>query len=129
MRPLAGLCAALLLCACQGDAQDGFGDAATTWQLVTLDGAAFDATATLTFPEAGRIAGSAPCNQYFGPMNSTFPGFSAPALAATRRACPALEDEIRFLAALRAVTRAERADDALILSDETGARLVFRRAD
>ena len=119
----------MLVCACQGQAQDGFGAPDTVWALTTLDGAPFDATATLTFTAENRVAGQAPCNSYFGVQTGRFPAFSAPALAASRRACPALEAETRFLSALGAATRATRSGNTLILSDDSAERLVFTRAD
>ncbi|MEO0666394.1 MAG: META domain-containing protein [Pseudomonadota bacterium] len=130
MRARAALCAALAVSACQSAAQDdGFGGPTTTWRLVTLDGAAFAADATLTFPDGQRLAGQAPCNSYFGPLTAPYPAFAAPVIAASKRACPDLRAEAAYFAALSAVTGARRDGDTLTLSDTTGPRLVFTIAD
>ena len=49
-----------------------YGAADKTWVLTEIDGTAFTARTTMTFPEKGRIAGKAPCNSYGGTM-SWFP--------------------------------------------------------
>ena len=126
MRGLPVLCAALALAACQSVAQnDGLGGPDTTWRLVTLDGAAFAATATLTFPDGRRLTGQAPCNSYFGALTATYPAFAAPVIGASKRACPDLQAEQAYFTALSAVTKATRDGDRLILSDASGPRLVF----
>ena len=47
--------------------------------------------------------------------------------AAPRRACPALDEEGQYLAALAAMTISEVSGDTLILSNEADQRLVFKR--
>ena len=126
MRGLPVLCAALALAACQSVAQnDGLGGPDTTWRLVTLDGAAFAATATLTFPDGRRLTGQAPCNSYFGALTATYPAFAAPVIGASKRACPDLQAEQAYFTALSAVTAARRAGETLIHSAASGPRRVF----
>ncbi|WP_415921410.1 META domain-containing protein [Tateyamaria sp. SN6-1] len=117
--------------ACKSTAAgSGYGGPDTVWRLTTIDGAPAQAKTTLTFPNPGRIAGRAPCNSYFGPLNGTFPRFDAPAIASTRRACPDRSLESRYFAALRAAKSATRNGDTLILSDGSGRqRAVFKRAE
>ena len=131
MRHVAALCAALAVSACQSAAQqDGFGGPDTTWRLVTLDGAAFPADATLTFPDGQRLAGQAPCNSYFGPLTAPYPAFAAPVIAATKRACPDLAAETAFFEALSAARLSAAKDGRLVLSAEDGSPLlVFTAAD
>ncbi len=100
-------------------------DAHTTWVLQRLDGAAFTARATLTFPEAGNIAGRAPCNSYTGPMEAAYPMWETGLLLSTKMACPDLTAEDAFLAALTVMTHAEVAGDTLTLSDSRGREMVF----
>ncbi|MCV2867980.1 META domain-containing protein [Defluviimonas sp. WL0002] len=97
------------------------------WGLVTLDGAPFEARATIGFPEPGLIAGEAPCNSYSGELRGSFPAFELGPLRVTRLACTQLEAERAFFTALAVMTEAEAADDALILSGPEGRRMVFNR--
>ena len=127
MMRLAAACIALAACTVR--AQDGFGTPDAIWQLTEIDGIPFDARATLTFPTPGRVSGAAPCNAYFGALTGTYPAFSAPVLAASKRACSELQAEAQFFAALRAVRSAKRMGDTLTLSDATGLRLVFTLTD
>ncbi len=118
----------LLVSACQGDETvAGYGAGDSVWYLTEIDGAAFAARATLTFPEAGRIAGAAPCNTYSGRMEAPYPWFAATEIAVTRRACPDLAAEAAFFAALSEMTLAEVAGDTLILSTPGGREMIFFR--
>ncbi|MEM9853157.1 MAG: META domain-containing protein [Pseudomonadota bacterium] len=115
-----------LLSACFNDETiSGYLDETVSWQLEELDGQAFTERATLTFPEKGRIAGQGPCNRFFGRQSAPYPWFEASALAASRMACPALAEEARFFEALQAMGIAEISGDVLILSDDSGRRMVF----
>ncbi len=96
------------------------------WQLVELDGKAFDAKATLTFPEAGRIAGTTPCNQYNGAMTAAYPKFETGPIAATKRACIDMAQESAFLAGLGAATTSDLSNDTLTLSNADGLKMVFK---
>ena len=112
---------------CAGDeTASGYGAAGTVWQLSELNGAAFAATATLTFPEEGRIAGKGPCNRFSGTQAAPYPWFDIEDIAATRMACPDLAAEERFFTALKAMTLIEVATDTLILSNDAGGEMVFR---
>ncbi|PWE32535.1 META domain-containing protein [Maritimibacter sp. 55A14] len=99
------------------------------WILAEIDGTAFPARATLHFPEEGRIAGEAPCNSYSGTQAVPYPWFEASAIAATKRACPALDAEAAYFEALGEMTLAEVSGRLLILSNDEGRMMVFRRAD
>lgn len=106
-----------------------YGGADRVWHLVELDGAPFTAPATLTFPEAGRIAGKAPCNQYFGELTVPYPWFDVQNIGTTRMACPDLKSETQFLEALKAMTLSEILADVLILSTPEGREMVFSVVD
>lgn len=121
------LLASLLQCG-PDETLSGYGAGDTTWRLTELDGAAFPAQATITFPEEGRIAGEAPCNTYFATQSEPYPGFNVTQVAATRRACPDLALETAYFKALEAMTLAEVTETTLILSTPEGREMVFRPA-
>ena len=126
MKPLLLIpAAALLLSACKDETISGYADAGVVWSLVELDGAAFQASATLSFPEKGRIAGQAPCNSYSGTQTAPYPWFETGPILSTKRACPDLNAETAFFAALSKVNIAEVSGSTLILSNETGRQMVF----
>ncbi|MBE1285914.1 MAG: META domain-containing protein [Rhodobacteraceae bacterium] len=115
------------LAACSPDETvSAYGGADKIWVLSELDGNAFSARATLTFPEPGRIAGQSPCNTYSGQMEAPYPWFETGPLAVTRRACPDMAQEQVFLAALDAMTQSEVSGDVLVLSTEDGREMVFK---
>lgn len=125
-----------------GDGADAFFDAASVqgsqWELVSLGGTPVLESGnkpTLTFPEPGRIAGSASCNRYSGSAQVTPEGklvLSAPnAIAVTRMACAEAalnEQEVRFLQLLGSAGQMRLEGDRLsILTGERADALVFRR--
>jgi len=112
--------------ACQADdPPDRGAGPEKTWVLQDIDGKPFPARATLEFPEAGRLAGTAPCNRYFGTRALPYPNFDAKGIGATKRACPDLAAEGLFFAALEKMTRVEISGDTLVLSADTGAEMRF----
>jgi len=129
LREAIHLAAALGLGFCgEDETVAGYGGGDVTWALAELDGAAYEARATLRFPEEGRIEGKAPCNRYSGDQGAPYPWFKAEKIAVTRRACPELDAEQAFLAALELMTLSEVAGDTLILSNDNGREMVFRLA-
>ncbi|MEQ6249065.1 META domain-containing protein [Sulfitobacter sp. HNIBRBA3233] len=130
MKPALALMACLALIACQGDETvRAYGGADRVWTLKELNGSTFGARATLTFPEPGEIGGEAPCNRFFGAMEAPYPWFETGAIGSTRMACPDIEAENAYLAALDAATLAEVSGDTLILSNTTGLVMVFEATD
>ncbi len=107
----------------------GYGGADQIWQLTEIDGTAFDARATVTFPEPGKIAGQALCNSYTGKMDTPYPWFETGPLAATRMACPDLDAETAFLTALGEMSQSEVSGDTMILTNETGREMVFKASE
>lgn len=106
-----------------------YGAGGKTWTLTEIDGQHFDAMATLSFPEAGKIEGRGPCNGFSGTMSVPYPWFKTGPLRATRRACPALGDETRYFTALQDMTLIEVLGDVMILKNEKGREMMFRAAD
>jgi heat shock protein HslJ len=111
---------------CKDETVSGHGGQGMTWVLHSIDGAPFTARATLTFPEEGRFAGEAPCNRYSGEQTVPYPWFAAERLVSTKRACPDLAAETRYLRALEDMTLAEIAGDTLLLTNDAGREMVFR---
>lgn len=77
----------------------------TEWRLEQLGGREVPASsqASLSFPEAGRVAGNGSCNRFFGTYTQTGQKISFSQMGSTRMACPgpASEQEARYLAALQ----------------------------
>ncbi|MFN3275193.1 MAG: META domain-containing protein [Paracoccus sp. (in: a-proteobacteria)] len=95
-----------------------------------IDGMAAPEGVTLEIPEAGRIAGQAPCNRYFAGFEQDAASLAIGAVGATRMAC--LDDgrmaaETAFLSALEAVTTAAPGAQAgqIALGDGTRTRLLL----
>ena len=113
------------LFSCADETLTGYGAADTRWVLSEIDGTAFTATASIEFPEEGAIQGPATCNSFQGQQIVPYPWFKAENIAVTRRACPDLSAETMFLEALQAMPLAEVAGNTLILSNESGRKMVF----
>lgn len=119
--------ALIALPACRSDETPaGYGGTERIWVLSELDGSPFEARVTMQFPEEGKIAGDAPCNRYFGEMSAPYPQFDGTKIASTRRACPEMAAEQRFLSALSTMTQSEILGDTLTLRNEAGNEMVFK---
>lgn len=113
--------------ACQSDETlRGYSGDTNLWRLQEIDGAAFPARATLSFPEKGRLTGTAPCNRYFGTIDVPYPWFKARQIGATKMACPDLAAESLFFGTLAKMTLSEVSGDTLILSNDAGQEMVFK---
>ena len=111
---------------CADETVSGYADAEAIYRLVEIDGAAFAARATISFPEEGVARGEAPCNTWSATQSAPYPWIDLDAYAVTRRACPELREEGMFLAALAEMTLAEVQGPVLILSNDEGREMVFR---
>jgi heat shock protein HslJ len=116
-----------LLAACADETLSGQAETGAIWTLTEIGGAAPSAPITLEFPQSGQISGRAPCNRYFAAIKAPLPWFQLGPIGATKRACPDLDLESRYFAALAGMTQAEVRGDVLILTDDLGAALVFAR--
>jgi len=123
---LIALIALSLLGYCKDETVSGYAGTDVTWALHSINEAPFNARATLTFPQEGRIAGNAPCNSYFAAQTVPYPWFKAGPIGSTKRACPDLKAETLFFQTLAKMTLSEVAGDTLILSNDDGAQMVFR---
>lgn len=115
-----------LVAACAGDETlTGYVPHDTTWSVQEIAGQPFAGAASLSFPEAGKIAGKAPCNQFAGRITTPYPWFEVRDMAVTRMACPDLPLEDFFFETLAQMTLAEVSGNILILSDELGTQIVL----
>jgi heat shock protein HslJ len=73
--------------------------------------------ATLTFPEAGKVAGNGSCNRFFGPAEISGGTIKLGPLASSRMACPeaVMNQETKYLDALQAAERFEWKDPYLLI--------------
>jgi len=129
MRPtLALVVLTALLAACRQDETiSAYAGRGSVWQLTEVDNRPADSNATIGFPGEGRITGKAPCNSYTAGQDAPYPWFSFADLVATKTACPALDAESAYFAALVRMTFAEVQGDVLILSGEGGRSMTFTR--
>jgi heat shock protein HslJ len=91
----------------------------TEWLLEDLGGSGVidNVQATLTFPEAGRVAGNASCNRFSGPAEISGDSIKLGPLASTRMACPeaVMNQETKYLNSLQAAERFEWKDPHLLV--------------
>lgn len=121
------LLCALLISGCQADESvAAYLDGSGKFRLVSIDGAPFEADVTIDLSEAGRISGTAPCNRYFADQTAPYPWFEIGPIGAARTACPALDQEAAYFAALAAMSLAEVLGGTLILSNIDGREMLFQ---
>ncbi len=106
-----------------------YGGADREWHLVTLNGAPFRSTATLTFPARGQVAGKGPCNSFRSTNSTPYPWINLSPITATRRSCPDLQDEVAYFDALSKASVVVVTGDTLTLSDEEKPLMVFTARD
>jgi heat shock protein HslJ len=125
MRSLPLLLAALI-CAGTAAAQTtpAVAEGPGIWRLISLNGESPQNPITLAFTDDGRIAGQAPCNTYFAAAKVDESRITVSDIGATRRACPGLDEEGRYLHALSRVVLIERQGVRLTLSGH-GVHLEF----
>ncbi len=113
------------LTGCADETISAYGAGGRTFALVSMDDVAFTASATISFHAQGRIEGQGPCNYYFGVQTAPYPWFSLDGVGSTEMACTELTTEATYFDALQSMTISEVSGDALILSNEQGATMVF----
>lgn len=102
----------------------------TSYLVSQIDGAAAPEGVTLAIPEAGRLAGQAPCNRYFASFEQDGGTLAVSAAGATRMACMdggRMTAETAFLTAIEAVTTITPGPEAgqIALGDGTRTRLLL----
>ena len=115
----------LLLLGCSDETISGYADPDAVYRLTEIDGEAFLPRATIAFRNQRRAEGDAPFNSWSAVQSVPYPWFALGPIAVTRRACPDLEAEGRYLAALAEMTLAEVQGPVLILTNDAGREMVF----
>ena len=126
MRIAAALTLVALLGGCADETISGYADRDAVYRLTEMGGAPVTASATITFPDAGRATGQGPCNAWSAEQTAPYPWFLLGPILSTKRGCADLDAEARFFEALSAARFAEVSGGVLILTDEAGGELVFR---
>jgi heat shock protein HslJ len=89
------------------------------WLLEDLGGLSVieNIQATLTFPEAGKVAGNGSCNRFFGPAVVNGDSIKLGPLGSTRMMCPepVMNQEMKYVNALQAAERFEWKDPYLLI--------------
>ena len=116
----------LVLGLCADETISGYADTETSDRLTEIDGERITFSATISFPEAGRVSGRAPCNTYSATQTAPYPWFEMGRTVATRAACPDLDKEQEYLNLLRQMTVSEVSGGVLILSNDDGRQMVFQ---
>jgi heat shock protein HslJ len=122
-----GFAALFLLAGCVGDESvANYGASGKIWVLNEINGAPFNARATLVFDDGGNLSGQAPCNSFSTEQTAPYPWFGIGPVRATKRACPELADEAAFFAALQSMTLSEVSGPVLVLSNDAKESMVFK---
>ncbi len=103
-----------------GEASTGTrGLAGSAWRLEDLGGAELveGSSATLEFPEEGRVAGNASCNRFFGSVEISGDALRFGAMGSTRMACAEAvnRQESAYLKALEGAERFQRDGSTLFI--------------
>ena len=120
------LITALTLSACAQDESVAAYDGDQIWVLQQLDNAPFEAMASLSFDEDGKVTGQAPCNSFFTEQTKPYPWIGFGPIGTTRMICTDIEAEKRFLSALMEMTLVEVSGMVMILSNDAGRQMLFR---
>lgn len=104
--------------------------AGTAWQLVQLDGRAFEAEGeqfTVVFDGKGGLSGEGACNRLMGSYETSATGaLKIDRMASTRMACPGMETEARFTQLLSEATHYRIDGDMLMLLHDGELRAVLQ---
>ena len=121
------LLVAFAMTACTAQAQDPSEvPAGVEWQLLAIDGAVTDTSATLRIEEDGTLAGAAPCNRWSSVNGAELPALELRGIRATRMACDKLDEEQAFFNALSLMTTlAPDGERNLVLTGPDGRSMEF----
>jgi heat shock protein HslJ len=96
-----------------------FSFSGSDWRLedLTGNGVLDNIQATLSFPEAGRVAGNGSCNRFFGSAQISRDAIKLGPLASSRMACPeaVMNQETKYFSALDAAERIEWKEPYLLI--------------
>jgi heat shock protein HslJ len=116
------------------------GLAGTSWSITNINngqeaviGTIAGTKLTVKFEQGNRVAGTAGCNTFSGPYESSGKSLTIGPLAATRRTCASprgvLQQERQFLTALQEAATFELNGHSLTIRDATGAMQVIASAE
>lgn len=128
IRAIALISAALLMASCGAEGETTVDLNGTAWTASTINGEAVEHSEITAIFSDGRMAGSAGCNRYSGPYETSGADITFPqAFISTLMACEqeTMEQERRFLQALETVTGYEAADGTLTLTADDSEIIVF----
>ena len=114
------------LAGCGDETSSGYATPGAEYHLQEINGTAFPARATITFPEKGRIAGYGPCNSWSATQSAPYPWFKATSIGGTEIACPDLDQEQIFYQRLAAMTLIEFSGPTLLLANDAGDEMLFQ---
>jgi heat shock protein HslJ len=118
----------LLLAACARDETIyAYGGGGGNWQVQSLNGTEFAATASLQFGPKGEVTGQGPCNRFSTLQTVPYPWIDFGPVVVTRMACPDLGSEQEFLRVLERITIGIVTGDTLTLSNDEGDEMVLTR--
>ncbi len=120
------LITALTLSACLQDETVAAFDDDQIWTLQEPDNSLFEATASLSFKDDGKVTGQAPCNTFFTEQTKPYPWIGFGPIGTTRMICTDIEAEKRFLSALMEMTLVEVSGEVMILSNDAGRQMLFK---
>lgn len=103
-----------------------FADPQASYTLISVDSEAYWPSATIRFPEPGKVTGTGPCNIFNATQRVPYPWFELGPITSTKRACPDLNAEADYFAALTEMRFAEVVGGTLLLTNETGREMVFQ---
>jgi heat shock protein HslJ len=98
-------------------------EAATSWTLIAFNGATPASEITLEL-DADGVSGRGPCNGYRATVTREAGALTVGPILSTRMACPELDLEARFFAALEGVTQALEDPEYLLMAGG-GTWMVF----
>ena len=107
----------------------GYAERDAVYELVELDGEAVSVSAFVRFPGRKSMEARSPCFAYSGRLSAPMPWFEFQQADRVAYSCIEQPVEDTFADALAQSTLAEVSGGIIILSDDTGPRLVFQRAN
>lgn len=113
------------MAACADETSSGYATPGAEYHLREINGAAFNATATITFPEKGAIAGRGPCNLWFADQPAPYPWFTPSPITSSEIGCSDLDQEQVFFTTLSTMDLIEFSGPVLLLSDGEGGKMLF----
>lgn len=101
--------------------------AAGVWMLTESHGQPVTIDLRLGFPSHNIIWAEGPCNSFSGLVTAPYPWFAIGPMKQSGRSCALLDAERAYMTQLTLMTQAKVLGNALILSNQRGDKMMFRR--